>query len=126
MTPGEFVSQLDAENQSPSMNPVPLPENANDGEAINFLIDRVCKVISESAQMGTEPLSTIATVLANLYQAKALQEMAITAVEIRDVLQEISQELFHLRNNEESRDVEAAAAESGFGLVPFEEASASE
>lgn len=85
----EFVSQLEAENQSPSTYPIPIPEGVDDAAAIEYLINRVRLVITECAQMGTEPLSTIANVLAQLYQTKALQEMAITAVEIRDILQEI-------------------------------------
>ena len=49
---------------------------ATEADPIQFLIDRVERVIEESPQMGTEPLSTKAGVLAALYQAQALREIA--------------------------------------------------
>lgn len=80
---GDFAAQLEAENYSPPMNPVPIPE---DGDPVAFLIDRVTRVVAESAQMGTEPLTTIASVLAQLYQAQALREIADEFGEITALL----------------------------------------
>lgn len=73
----KFTAQLDQENQySAPMNPVPIPHEPVDvDDPVGFLIDRVQTVVTETAQMGTEPLTTIAGVLAQLYQAQSLRGM---------------------------------------------------
>jgi hypothetical protein len=59
------------------------------GDPILFLIDRVERVIEESVQLGTEPLSTKAAVLAALYQAQELRELADHAADISQDLHEL-------------------------------------
>lgn len=84
---GDFAQHIDAENrEGPTMTPDPIPPNV---DPVQWLIDRVQGVIAESVQMGTEPLSTKAGVLAQLYQAQALRDIAGNLGEISQCLYEL-------------------------------------
>ena len=61
---------------------------ATGADPIEFLIDRVNRVIEETPQMGTEPLSTKASVLGALYQAQALREIADLLDELTGVTED--------------------------------------
>lgn len=88
----EFAAALDMENQTAeSLTPDPLP----DDDPIGFLIDRVQNVVAESAQMGSEPLTTKAGVLAALYQAQSLDMIADCAQQIAQGLEDL---LSHLKS----------------------------
>lgn len=84
---GDFAQHADEENRTaPSMTPDPIPPNV---DPVQWLIDRVQGVIAESVQMGTEPLSTKAGVLAQLYQAQALREISARLDAIHDAMHNI-------------------------------------
>jgi hypothetical protein len=70
---GSFARSLDAENQTGSGGIIEFPPYQT---MVEFLIDRVQRVIEEAPQLGTEALSTKAATLAALYQAQALQKIA--------------------------------------------------
>lgn len=80
----EFIDRINAENKpsGPESHGHPATHSATGDDPapipdpIAFLIHRVNSVIEESPQMGTEPLSTKAAVLAALYQAQALREIS--------------------------------------------------
>ena len=57
-------------------------------DPIQFLIHRVEDVIQEATQIGTEPLSTKAGVLAALYQAQALRQIADLLAELTGVTED--------------------------------------
>lgn len=67
-----FVDQMNAENEGGGMYGAADPYPAD----LDWLINRVNNVVLESAQLGTEPLTTKAATLAALYQAQALREIA--------------------------------------------------
>lgn len=74
-----FIEGLNNENE---MGSIPAPDPLPYGDPIGYLIDRVDRVVMESVQGGTEPLSTKAAVLATLFQARALQEIATNSATI--------------------------------------------
>lgn len=96
---GDFAAQADAENrEAPSMTPDPIPPNV---DPVQWLIDRVQSVIPEAIQMGTEPLSTKAGVLAQLYQAEALREIAAHLGEISQHLYELVRDGISVKRDDE-------------------------
>lgn len=68
-----FIDGINAENESGA---IPAADFLPADDPIGFLINRVDAVVIESAQLGTEPLTTKAAVLAALFQARALEEIA--------------------------------------------------
>ena len=115
----QFIEQMNAENEgeetysreglepeikprSPAFgnlggNPDPAFQ-VPDPDPIQFLIDRVDRVIEESVQMGPEPLSTKASVLAALYQAQALREIADSMGSLEVTVGDISRTMSDLLN----------------------------
>jgi len=75
-----FIDQINSENEAGSGE---IPEGFEPflpwqpGEThVDFLIRKVDRVVEESSQIGTEPLTTKAGCLAALYQAEALEKIA--------------------------------------------------
>ena len=96
-----FIESLNAQNELGIGDAFPLPEPdpyfiQQQADPIGFLIDRVDQVIIESVQGGTEPLSTKASVLAMLYQARALNRIAD---EMQDLNRGIGELVDHLKSD---------------------------
>lgn len=84
-----FIEQINAENEGLS---VPSPEPyfiESEPDPIGFLIARVDNVVVESTQIFTEPLTSKAQTLAELYQAKALQDIAGAIIRLDDTLRKL-------------------------------------
>lgn len=83
-----FIEGINNENEAGSFPAADLVSQQSD--PVGWLIARVDAVVIEAAQMGTEPLTTKAGCLAALYQAKALEDIAIELGFIRRMLHQLT------------------------------------